>query len=108
MSKIERDKYNVNLFVPEDNSPKDRQQYVLRKKSDDKFNGIHPNGIDEGYTTVGIFNDKPTVGDSFIIHGNRIGKGLWTSPVTEIVSDTVFKTENSTYELIPYDGDLEI
>lgn len=107
MSKIERDKYNVDLFIPEDNSPKDIQKYILIKKSDDVFDGFHPNGKDEGYTIIGTFNKAPTVGERFIIRGRRLTEYLNTSPVTEIVSDTVFKTENSTYELTEYNGKLE-
>ena len=106
MSKIERGKYNVDLFIPEDNSPKDIQEYILVKKSDDVFNGFHPNGIDEGHITIGTFDKAPTVGERFIIRGRRLAQYLNTSPVTEIVSDTVFKTENSTYELNPYYGNL--
>lgn len=108
MNKIERDKYNVNLFIPEDNSPKDVQEYILVKRSDDVFNGFHPNGIGRGYTTIGTFDKAPTVGERFIIRGERLTQYLNTSPVTEIVSDTVFKTQNSTYELTPYYGNLEI
>lgn len=93
MSKIEREKYNLHLVE------KDPQLYILIKLSDDKFNGFHPNGIDKGYNSIGTFQDPPTVGDSFTIINNITGRYLVTSTVTEIISDTKFKTKNSTYEL---------
>ena len=71
---------------------------IITKLSDDKFNGNHPNGINKDYTHEGQVWIKPHVGNMCII-GN-----LRTTRVTEILEDsdikTVFKTLNSTYELI--------
>jgi len=73
--------------------------YLLTKTADNKFNGIHPNGIDVGYCQAGIFVDPPTVGKRFLIRGMGINNYLITSTVTEIINKTTFKTENSTYKL---------
>ena len=65
------------------------------KISDDRFNGNHPNNINEGYTHSGImFHD--------IIIGHRADiSGLSTSDVEEILSEDTFKTRNSTYKILP-------
>lgn len=69
----------------------------VEKLSDDKYNGMHPNGIDEGYTQKGFFYNEPIEGECFYIGS------LKTSPVTEVISKTEheikFKTLNSTYLL---------
>ena len=64
------------------------------KISDDRFNGNHPNDINEGYTHSGImFHD--------IIIGHRADiSGLSTSDVKEILSEDTFKTRNSTYKIL--------
>ena len=78
------------------------KQYILIKKSDDVFGGFHPNGIDQGYSIVGNYNNLPTVGERFTLTNRFNGRYLHTSIVTEIISDELFKTENSTYELLEY------
>jgi hypothetical protein len=98
MSKIERDKYNVDIVSFEDNTPPGTQMYILEKVFD-KFDGKHPNGIDNGYTVIGTFNNPPTIGERFDIRGRHIGQYLSTSPVTEIVDEFTFKTANSVYKL---------
>jgi len=73
------------------------QTAKITKLSDDKFEGQHPNFIDEGYVKEGVFIEVPKVGDNFYLHDFR------TSIVKEIMSQTekeiIFKTENSTYKL---------
>lgn len=63
------------------------------KISDDIFNGIHPNNINTGYVKEGYELDPLKVGERYCVGSLR------TSLVTEIVSDTIFKTENSTYKI---------
>lgn len=67
-------------------------KYKLTKISDDKFNGEHPNEINEGYTTIGEELLPLKVGESYICGD------LQTSTVTEIIDDQTFKTRNSTYK----------
>ena len=66
---------------------------ILTKISDDKFNGKHPNGINENFSIAGIVKKQPTVGESFVFGS------LHTSTVTEVLENGVFKTLNSTYML---------
>tara|TARA_R110000803_G_scaffold78744_8_gene144003 strand:- start:451 stop:696 length:246 start_codon:yes stop_codon:yes gene_type:complete len=73
--------------------PVSRAVYVCTKLSDDNFEGNHPNGVVEGCTTRGFLYRTPEVGQRAIIGSLR------TSIVTEIVDETTFKTENSTYKL---------
>lgn len=70
----------------------------VKKLSDDKYNGFHPNGIDEGYTEQGIVQEDLEVGKRF--HISRLGRYLLTSEVTEIIDENTFKTKNSTYNVI--------
>lgn len=87
MSKLKQPKIDLSRFV----------YATITKLSDDKFNGRHPNLIDEGYTSSGVVITKPTIGYSCIVGGLR------TSNVTKILSETkkevTFKTLNSTYKL---------
>ena len=80
-------------------------QYKIEKLSDDKFEGLHPNGIYEGHTVLGFIISELTIGERFEICG--AGNFLSTSPVTEIISitpeETIFKTLNSTYKLTSYE-----
>ena len=91
MSKIKQTKIDLSIFT----------FGKLTKLSDDKFNGNHPNLIDEGYVSSGVVTMKPVIGHPCIVGHLR------TSTVTEIISETkkkiVFKTLNSTYKL-EYDG----
>jgi len=65
----------------------------IEKLSDDVFNGEHPNKINKGYTQIGILHNNVIVGDCVYLGGLR------TSPVTEIISNSIFKTRNSTYQM---------
>lgn len=79
-------------------------KYKLEKISDDKFNGLHPNGFDAGLVYYGyLIFGLPQVGAPFFF--NRINyKPMSTSLVTkEIDGDGIFKTSNSTYCLIEVD-----
>jgi hypothetical protein len=70
---------------------------TITKLSDDKFNGQHPNDINNGYTETINVEELPSieVGVSYYFGSLR------TSTVTEIISQTddkiEFKTINSTY-----------
>jgi hypothetical protein len=65
----------------------------ITKISDNRFNGDHPNNINEGYTREGYVLIPPEVGN-FCIVGH-----LRTSPVTKIIDENTFETLNSTYRL---------
>ncbi len=74
----------------------ENQKYRLTKLSDDRFDGLHPNGINKGYTKNGnrIHPEKPTKGKIFWLDNMN------TSVVTEEMNDDgIFKTRNSTYKL---------
>lgn len=79
-------------------------KFKLTKLSDDIFNKnglIHPNLILEGMYWIGHFDEKPKVGERFKL-GTRLDHPrdhLLTSVVTKIISDSKFKTKNSTYKL---------
>ena len=83
------------------------KKYRLTKVSDDKFKGNHPNMIFAGLIWEGGITKKPEVGERFHFGSkeDHPRDHLYTSTVTEIVSDTIFKTNNSTYKLkeIPND-----
>lgn len=72
-------------------------KYKIIKVSDDMFNGIHPNGIDEGYTAYSNHKNELVVGERYFFGS------ILTSTVTEIISETenetIFKTKNSTYKI---------
>ena len=76
-------------------------KYKLIKISDDKFNGNHPNGIYEGFSYTAHITKKPVVGERFYFEtiSDHPRNHLFTSTVTEIVDDMIFKTNNSTYKL---------
>jgi hypothetical protein len=70
----------------------------LTKNKDIRFNGNHPNSIDEGYTKViETIPATPIVGERY-----RFGS-LLTSIVESILIDDeeccIFKTENSYYTI---------
>ena len=54
----------------------------------------HPHNIEVGYTHTGKFINPPEIGERFYV-----GPTWSTSPVMEIISDTVFKTLNSIYKI---------
>lgn len=73
----------------------------LTKISDDclKELGIpHENDINEGFTFVGSFNEKPTVDTSFYILDKDLVLFI-TSKITKIIDSETFKTLNSTYKI---------
>lgn len=71
--------------------------FTIRKISDDKFNGEHPNDINEGYVKKGVFVSDLSIGYRFFLDA------FSTSMVTEILEEgenkIKFKTLNSTYEV---------
>lgn len=93
MSKIERMAINLDLLTRVD-------RFRLSKVEDTKFNGEHPNGIDEGFMMEGTFREVPTVDESFVLDDPNTGRCLRTSRVTEIIDETTFRTRNSIYRLI--------
>jgi len=73
------------------------QKIRLVKLTDDKFNGQHPNGINEGAERIGFPSDELEVGKRFYI--STMTNWFMTSRVTEIVDERTFKTDNSTYSI---------
>lgn len=72
---------------------------TLTKISDDKFNGNHPNGINQGLVLKGNFTKKPTKGERFYFNSEKISY-FSTSTVTEELNENgIFKTLYSTYKL---------
>lgn len=92
----------VKKQIEEYNAPKKEEGFIVTivKLSDDKFDGMHPNGIDEGYVKSGKAFKMPTVGERFFI-----GYNWATSEVTEIVDEVTFKTLNSTYKITSINRD---
>jgi len=78
----------------------------LEKLSDDKFNGLHPNGIIEGSVRIGKLYYGVEEGASVVI-GTPTSFGFfpkfYTSTVIKVIKrnkkSILFKTENSTYRL---------
>lgn len=93
MSKIDRMSVYIDLVV---------HNYVLTRVDDNKQ---MPCGVvkfvewnEDG--TFKAVHDKPAVGRSIIADPDTFGSYQWmTSTITEVVSDTQFKTQNSTYTL---------
>lgn len=77
---------------------------LLTKLSDDKFEGFHPNDIFAGYFQVGVLKKDIIVGERCLVVGKHFSDYLNTSKVTEIIDEETFKTENSTYQIIPYEN----
>lgn len=70
----------------------------LTKISDDKFDGEHPNGVNEGYVKEGAPIVYPfLVGDCLHIYGDD-GRIFRSTKVTEIDGE-LYRTKNSTYKL---------
>lgn len=59
--------------------------------------GQHPNGINTGYQIRGKLHEPITIGHRVPIGSFR--SGFSTSPVTEIVNKSCFKTKNSVYHI---------
>ena len=68
----------------------------ITKMSDEKFDGQHPNNINEGYTVDGSILKNPVINEPFCVI--REGGMFVTSKVTEIIDSETFKTLNSTYK----------
>lgn len=77
---------------------------ILEKISDDKFNGVHLNGIDKGYIQIGELMTDINIGERVTVLGKRMHDYLNTSNVIEIIDDNIFKTENSTYKIEIYEN----
>lgn len=66
--------------------------------------GLHPNGIEVGYIEEGYMVEPPKVGEMFLLYPhNKVAFGntpyFHTSLVTEVISDTEFRTLNSLYKI---------
>lgn len=71
----------------------------LTKLTDDKFEGNHPNGINQGYEKIGFIRGVPTKGKAFFVT-RGVDNFFHTSTVTEEMNEEgIFKTLNSTYKL---------
>ncbi len=68
----------------------------LIKLSDDHFNGNHPNGINEGFTTAGLLVYLPKVGERFYLAGTNFSTSI---VIEELNKDNIFKTTYSTYKI---------
>lgn len=77
---------------------------ILRKLKDDKFNGHHPNGIEEGmeWFSKDDNHSKPVLNERFHFGTpkDHPRNHLFTSTVIEILNDGIFKTNNSTYQIM--------
>lgn len=65
---------------------------------------LHPNGIEVGYIEEGYMVKPPKVGEMFLLYPyNKVALGniphFHTSLVTEVISDTEFRTLNSLYKI---------
>lgn len=83
---------NNTVIVPQDTHQ--ITNATIEKLSDDKFNGMHPNRINKGWSCEGPVWQAPIVGQSCCIGT------FCTSVVTEIIDESIFKTRNSTYKII--------
>lgn len=62
--------------------------------------GLHPNGIEVGYIKEGYMVEPPKVGEMFLLYPhNKVAPHFHTSLVTEVISDTEFRTLNSLYKI---------
>lgn len=71
----------------------------VTKLKDNKFNGKHPNHINEGYKTEGFIH-KGDIGSILFIDG--LGRWLRTSLIKSIEENEGYDlvhTENSTYKI---------
>jgi hypothetical protein len=71
----------------------------VTKITDNVFNNDHPNGVNEGFSVEGFYINEPTVGERFVVVNKGLHTLLSTSPVTEVLDNGLFKTENSTYKI---------
>jgi len=74
-------------------------------KIEDYFEGGHPN-IQTGFERYGFEKNPPKVGESYKLYIDKLSPyGLFTTPVTDIIDETTFKTRNSLYKL-EYEEDI--
>lgn len=93
MSKLNQPK--VYLDLAKDN-------YVLTRKEDNKqMTGSVVKFIEWNENGVGgKVHDSPAVGRSIVLDPMNYGNYQWlTTEIIEVISDTEFKTKNSTYTL---------
>ena len=69
---------------------------VVVLKIEELQNAMMPENIMEGEKFVGVELDKPEINRRYNVYG--VG-GISTSPVQEIISESVFKTCNSIYRI---------
>lgn len=65
----------------------------LEKIKDLRFEGRHPNGVNEGHVAIGEEIQPPIVGSCYYLGSMR------TSTVIRISDDNTFETRNSIYQL---------
>lgn len=103
MSKLEQPKIPVGIEEEKiSNFEEYKYKYKLTKLSDDKFKGNHPNDIHAGKTWLSDRKQTPRIGEIFHFGPEEIWdryNHIWTSLVTEVLEDGVFKTLNSTYKI---------
>ena len=74
----------------------------LTKLSDDKFDGKHPNFINEGFVISGSLINDLTIGEPLFMDCDENEYHFnWfhTSVVEKIINENTFKTKNSTYRI---------
>lgn len=72
----------------------------VTKISDDFFDGNHPNGILEGFTTEGYEVVPMQIGERYVISRSKMYPIFSTSNVKELPNkEGIFKTTYSTYKL---------
>ena len=73
----------------------------LTKLSDDKFEGKHPNDINQGFSIEGTLRYDIDVGLPIML--DKVKHDYWewfhTSTITDIIDEHTFKTLNSTYRV---------
>ena len=76
---------------------------ILKKLSDDRFEGKHPNDVFEGHVEIGYMIKEPKVGDRFGLFIDKKTPVFITSIVTSILDNCTFQTINSTYKYTQID-----
>jgi len=80
------------------------QKVIITKIIDDKFDGNHPLGINEGFTISGILSEFRTGSNLYLCKENGSIE-FYTSAIKEINEEAgIFETQNSTYK-IEFDGE---
>lgn len=84
--------------------------YSLKKIKDTKFNGKHPNNINEGNQIVGTAISQILIGQPFyIVRDMKVRKTSLVVSIQPIIdkNKVVFNTLNSEYELTKDDIDID-